>query len=435
MPGSYAMPALAAGGSTSMRIAAIAGLLATVIGAAPPQRVTIHFLMWKPQQREVWGRLFAEFEAANPGLQVSAEEAPAAANEFHATLATKLRAQDPTLDAFLIDMVWPAELAGAGYLEPLGDLLDPDRYVPEAVRAATVQGRAVSIPFNVDCGVLYYRRDLLTELGLTPPETWDELARQAEAIRVRHPEVVGYTGQFDRYEGLVCNMLEFVASNGGRFERDGQVVLDTRAQVAVAWVRDRLIGPVAPRDVLNQREPESREVFLQGHAAFHRNWPETWRIANDPGRSRVAGTVGLAPLPRFEGGRSASALGGWQLAVASSSARKSGARRLVRFLSSPLAQKRLSLQTGHIPARMEVLDDPEVLAAFPHFALLKGILRTAQARPQLADYAAFSDRLQRKLYAAIAGSGGDIGPLPGALAMGLLLGLAVLLARGRRRTG
>jgi multiple sugar transport system substrate-binding protein len=418
-----------------MRSAAIAGLLAAAIGAAPPAPVTIHFLMWKPQQREVWGRVFAEFETQNPGLRIAAEEAPASAGDFHAALVTKLRARDPTLDAFLIDIVWPAELAAAGWLEPLDDLLDRDRFVPAAVQAATVGGRAVSVPFDVDCGVLYYRKDLLEELGLRPPETWDDLARQADAIRARHPDVVGFTAPFDRYEGLVCTLLEFVASNGGRFERDGKVALDARAEEAVAWVRDRLLDRIAPRAVLNQREPESREVFIQGRAAFHRNWPETWRIANDPAQSQVAGRVGLAPLPRFEGGRSASTLGGWQLAIASTSPRKDGARRLVRFLSGFQAQKQLTLGTGQLSARMEVLDDPDVLAAFPHFAPLKEILRTAQARPQLPDYAAFSDRLQRTLYAAIAGSGGELGPLPAVLAMGVLLGLALLLARGGSRAG
>jgi hypothetical protein len=93
----------------------------------------------------------------------------------------------------------------------------------------------------------------------------------------------------------------------------------------------------------------------------------------------------------------------------------------------------LTLETGHVPARAEVLDDPEVRAAFPQFDRLKPILATAVPRPKLADYAAFSDRLQRDLYARIAGSGGELGLPAAALSMGILLGLTVLLARGRRR--
>jgi ABC-type glycerol-3-phosphate transport system substrate-binding protein len=147
----------------------------------------------------------------------------------------------------------------------------------------------------------------------------------------------------------------------------------------------------------------------------------------------IAGRVGLAPLPRFEGGRSVSTLGGWQLAIAAHSPRKEAARELLRFLSSAEIQKRLTLETSYVPARAEILDDPDVRAAFPHFDRLKAILGTAVTRPKLADYAAFSDRLQRLLYARIAGSGGELGLPAAALSMGVLLALTVLVAGGRHR--
>ncbi len=420
-----------------MKSALAAALLLMPLGSvAPDGPEAVGFLMWKPAQRESWFRVIAAFEAANPGLRVRVEEAPPSSGGFHALLVTKLRAQDPSLDAFLIDVVWPAELTAAGYLEPVDDLFpesDRKRFFPAAVDAALIGTRAMAVPFDVDGGALFYRTDLLAERGFKPPDTWEELERQALVLRARHPDVVGYTGQFDQYEGLVCNMLEFVASNSGHLERGGQPELDLRAEEAVAWVRDRLVGRIAPRAVLDEREPESREVFMQGHALFHRNWPETWKIANDPRRSTVAGRVGLAPLPHFEGGRSASTLGGWQLAISAQSAHKDGARKLVRFLSSFEIQKQLTLETSSVPARSDVLEDPEVLAAYPHLARLKGILGSAVTRPKLADYAAFSDRLQRELYARIAGSGGELSLLAGALALGVLLALTAVMARGRRR--
>jgi multiple sugar transport system substrate-binding protein len=391
--------------------------------------------MWKPGQRDAWVRLIADFEAANPGIRVRVEEAPPASGAFHALLVTKLRARDPTLDAFMIDVVWPAELTAAGYLDPLDDLLperERPRYFPAAVDAAIIGQKVMAMPFNLDTAVLYYRADLLAEHGFQPPETWEDLERQVKTIRARHPEIDGYTAQFEQYEGLVCNVLEFVASNGGRLEQSGEPALDPRAEEAVDWIRDRLVGGIAPRAVLSEREAESREVFMQGHAVFHRNWPETWKMVNDPARSIVAGRAGLAPMPGFNGGPSVSAMGGWQLAIAAHSPRKQAARKLVRFLAGAEAQKRLTLESAHVPALVGVLDDPEVRAEFPHFEALKEILRTARPRPKLAHYAAFSDRLQRELYERIAGSGGELGLGWAAMAMGVLLGLTVLLARGLR---
>src|SRR5262245_24870880 len=85
----------------------------------PSPDTEIHFVMWKPHQREAWERAIRDFEATHPGVRVRVEEGPHSSSELHAMLLTKLRARDPRLDLFLIDVVWPAEFAAAGYLEPL----------------------------------------------------------------------------------------------------------------------------------------------------------------------------------------------------------------------------------------------------------------------------------------------------------------------------
>jgi multiple sugar transport system substrate-binding protein len=413
---------------------AAAGLL--LLPLQEPAAVDLHFVMWKPHQREAWERAIRDFEARHPSIRVRVEEGPHSSSELHAMLVTKLRARDPNLDLFLIDVVWPAEFAAAGYLEPLDGLFSKEElagFFPSTIAADTVDGRLMAVAFNVDAGLLYYRKDLLDEQGFEPPETWTRLAEQAAAITARHPDVFGYTAQFDRYEGLVCNFLELIGGRGGRMVRDGAVHLDARAEETVAWVRDRLIGPVAPRAVLNQRETESREIFLQGHAAFHRNWPETWKLANDPARSRVAGRVGLTRMPRFEGGRSVSTLGGWQLAIASHSPRQEAARALIRHLASRDVQKRLTLETSHAPSVMAVMDDPEVLARFPHFAPLKRVLLDAEPRPQSPDYAGLSDRLQADLYARLTGLEGGVGVVSALIPVAVLGLVVAYLARGRGR--
>jgi multiple sugar transport system substrate-binding protein len=416
-----------------VRIATAACLIAGFF--QEPRPVEIHFLMWKPHQREAWSRTIRDFEKSHPSIRVRVEEGPHSSSELHALLVTKLRARDPKLDVFLIDVVWPAELAAAGYLDPLDDLIageDRKRFFPGTIEADTVDGRLVAAPFNVDAGLLYYRKDLLQEAGFEPPETWNRLAEQSAAICARHPDMTGYTGQFDRYEGLVCNMMELIRGNGGRMVHAGDVRLDERAEEAVAWVRDHLIGRAAPRQVLNQRETESREVFLQGQAVFHRNWPETWKLANDPARSRVSGKVGMARMPRFDKGRSVSTLGGWQLAIAAHSSRKQEAREFVRYLTSPEVQKRLTLETSHGPSVMAVMDDPEVLARFPHFSHLKPVLLAAEPRPRWPDYAGLSDRLQRELYSRLTQTEGGISVIPPVISM-IALGLIVFyLSRGRK---
>ena len=120
-----------------LRMAATACCLAFVQDAAP---IEIHFVMWKPHQREAWSRVIEAFESAHPLIRVRVEEGPHSSSELHAMLVTKLRARDPQLDVFLIDVVWPSEFAAAGYLEPLDDLFSGDerrRFFPSPIEADT----------------------------------------------------------------------------------------------------------------------------------------------------------------------------------------------------------------------------------------------------------------------------------------------------------
>jgi ABC-type glycerol-3-phosphate transport system substrate-binding protein len=140
-----------------MRSLLAAAMLLLPLGTtAPGAPEVVGFLMWKPGQREPWTRLISDFEASHPGTRVRVEEAPPSAGDFHALLVTKLRAQDPTLDVTLIDVVWPAGLAAAGYLDPVDDLLpagERRRLLPAAVDAASIDRKLMAVPFNVDVGV------------------------------------------------------------------------------------------------------------------------------------------------------------------------------------------------------------------------------------------------------------------------------------------
>lgn len=389
-------------------------LIWLLFSAAPDPPVTeIRFVMWKPHQPEAWDRLLADFHRAHPEIRVIVEVGPHSATELHTLLVTKLLNRDTSIDVFLLDVIWPTEFAK--FLEPLDDLLpDRDAFFPGTVDACTVDGRLVAVPFNIDAGVLYYRSDLLAKYGFAPPKTWDELIAQSLKIVAGEgdPALSGYVGQFDRYEGLVCNLLEL----GGGDPADPRGV----------EIAKRLFATVMPRSALSMREPQSRAMFLQGECAFHRSWPSTWKIANDPSQSKIAGRVGIAPLP---GG--VSTLGGWQLGLAAHSEKKEAAKAFIRYMISPDAQRNLTLWTSQTHSRMASMEDPEVLAKFPHFAELRKVLEGAKPRPKLANYHEYSDRLQADLYRDISGEGASTPWWPTLLGVGLLAALIALVARRR----
>ena len=297
------------------------------------QKKILKFVTWKPNQPEVWEEIYQIFEQENPDIQLEREVGPHSSTAFHDLLTQKLKNKSRDVDVFFMDVIWPPEFATAGWAMPLDDFFlqdEQEKFLQATILANTYQGHIYGVPLFIDSGVLYYRKDLLEKYGLNPPETWEEMISQAKNIvteEAKHGnEIYGFSGQFKQYEGLVCNMMEYILSNGGTFvdsDTGKSAITEKNAIEAVRFVRDSLIGKTAPKGVLTYQETESLDIFIQGKAVFHRNWPYAWEISNNPLKSRVSGKVGIARLPHFEGNQTYNLFCPWLLL---------GSRRWYSFL-------------------------------------------------------------------------------------------------------
>lgn len=378
----------------------------------------IHFVTWKPNQPEAWEEIFRIFHEENPGLEVKREVGPHSSTAFHDLLTQKLKNKSQDVDVFLMDVIWPSEFAAAGWAMPLDELfpsLEQEKFLEGSIQANTYGGNIYGIPLFIDSGMLYYRKDLLKKYGFNPPVTWHEMTEQVSRIVPAETKsgiaIYGFSGQFKQYEGLVCDMMEYILSNGGHIintETGRGSIAEKPAVEAVKFVRDNIIGTSAPVGVLTYQEPESLDLFIQGKAVFHRNWPYAWEMANNPDRSRIAGNVGIAQLPHFKGNKSYAALGGWQIGISSYSRNKDAAWRFAAFLASERVQKILAVHAGRAPTRKALYDDPEILKANPHFADMKAVFLTAYPRPRSPLYPAISNVLQRYFSKAISNPDSDI---------------------------
>lgn len=386
--------------------------------AKETQAGPIRFVTWKPNQPAPWNEFYKMFDAEHPGLKLALEVGPHSSTAYHDMLTQKLKNKSTDVDIFLMDVIWPPEFASAGWAEPLDQYFsdkERQKFLPGCILANTFDGHIYGVPLYIASGALYYRKDLLQKYGFAPPKTWDELTAQAQKImqgeKKEGKDVWGYSGQFKQYEGLVCDMLEFVLSFGGHIldPKSGKCVLaEEQAVAAVKFVRDNIVDRIAPKGVLTYQEPESLALFVQGGAAFLRNWPYAWSVSNDPEKSRVAGKVGIAKLPHLKGQRSYATLGGWQVGISKFSQNKEEAWKFVQFLTSEKMQKHFCLKAGLAPTRAALYEDAEVLAAKPHFKQFKEVFATAYPRPRSPVYPAISQRLQTYFSAAISDPKADI---------------------------
>lgn len=337
--------------------------------------------------------LLRAFERAHPGVVVDDEPLPWSADVQRQFFVINLEGRSSGFDVLMLDVIWVPEFARAGWLLDLTDrwrATDRATHFPATVAAAIHAGRYWAVPWLMNVGLLYYRRDLLERHGLRPPRSYPELAGAAAVVRARagDPGLAGFLWQGKQYEGLVVNVLEsFWAAGTDLVGPDGALLPDEeRARAALRFRRDLLATGISPRLVAGADEELTRREFGAGRAVFLRNWPYAASLFEAPG-SPVRGRVGIAPLP---GG---GALGGAHLAIDRNTRHPDAAWTLVEFLTRPEAQRAIAGAVGLHPTRPALFDSPTLL----------GIFQTARPRPVTPWYAVMSATLQPQLSAAIVG--------------------------------
>jgi multiple sugar transport system substrate-binding protein len=383
------------------------------------ETTTLVFLTWKPNQPEIWRRLVKEFHHLNPEIRVKFQVGPHSSTQYHAIVTQRLKNKDTNVDVFFMDVIWPPEFANAGWcmdLTPRFSVRDQEKFLRGPIAANRYKEKIYGVPCYLGAGLFYFRKDLLQKYHFKSPRTWQEMVEQGQMIikREKDETVHIYSAQFKQYEGLVCNMMEFIWSNGGIAinPKTGQPVLnDPRVIEAIAFVRDQIIGKAAPKGAINYEEPESLDLFIQGKALFHRNWPYAWSVANNPQKSMIAGKVGVGRLPAFPDHDSASTLGGWQFGINGLSGHPQEAWRFIEYMTSHKSQKILALEAGLAPTRRSVYNDPHVQEKMPHLKAFLPAFEMARPRPLSPVYPMISQELQRFFSQAIVDKGSDISRL------------------------
>jgi multiple sugar transport system substrate-binding protein len=358
-------------------------------------------------------QLLREFEQRHPGVTVRNELLPSSTDQQHQFYAINLEGRQPAFDLFAVDVIWVQEFARAGWIQNLDAFVPVNRqeFFAAAVGAATFRGSLYAVPWYLDAGVLFYRRDLLARYGFSPPRTWSELVESTTRIlQAEHdPSLKGFLWTGKQYEGLVCVALEFIWSHGGTlFETEADLSTNeasARAAAAVralGFMRELIVSGVSPPTVATTDEETARHLFADGRAVYMRNWPYAWTLLQQTD-SPVRARVGLAPLPSAPGERSASALGGWLLAIPTGARHADDAAELLKFLVSPEVQRRMAIELGYKPAYRSLYRDPVLLEVQPWLTELYPVYESARPRLVSPYYLMLSQIVQPELSAAVVG--------------------------------
>jgi multiple sugar transport system substrate-binding protein len=344
--------------------------------------------------------LVDKWNAAHPNEKVTFKEQTDQADQQHDDLVQHFQAKQSDYDVVDVDVVWTAEFAAKGWLQPLKDkmAIDTSAMLKPTVESATYKGTLYAAPQTSDGGILYYRKDLVP----TPPKTWDEMMSMCSIAKQNN--IGCYAGQFSKYEGLTVNASEAINSAGGSvLNKDGKPSLNTpEAKAGLENLAKAYADGNIPKEAITYKEEDSRQAFQSGKLLFLRNWPYAFNLITTEGSSAVKDKTGLAALPGKDG-PGASSLGGHNLATSVYSKNKATALDFMKFMTSAETEKFYATQGSLAPVLGSLYDDQELVAKLPYLPVLKTSIENAVPRPVTPFYPAVTKAIQDNAYSAIKG--------------------------------
>jgi len=212
-----------------------------------------------------------EFHKAYPNITIKFD--PTNPPDYNATLRTQLEGGTGPDLYYLRSFATSRQLFEEGFIEPLADLPGLKESFSEAslVPWSAADGTPYGVPFIAVSHGIYYNKDLFKELGLSVPQTWEELLTTAQAIKD-----AGYI-PFANASGDAWTIAEIVFMNlaptfiGGYEGRqaylNGERCFNDEAMVnAFQAVAD--LGPFVPDGQAALTYYDSQQLFLMGQAAM-----------------------------------------------------------------------------------------------------------------------------------------------------------------------
>jgi multiple sugar transport system substrate-binding protein len=319
-----------------------------------------------------------------------------------------MRAGNATPDVFAGDVIWPSQMAAQGLLLPVDKYFSKSaqsQYIAGTIQDVQYNGHTYGAPWFTDFGMTYYRADLLKKYNLPVPTTFAQLQSEAKTLVSKGAVKEGFVFQGSQYEGLVCDALEFVNSYGGSVygATASSSASMAKAAAGLAEMRSLVTSGASPASVTTYKEADTANDFTNGLAAFARNWPYMWAIAQAKG-SKVIGKVGVTTIMAGAKGETPySTLGGWWLGINKNTKYPDQAWAFINYLISSQQQQYYAIHGGHAVAMRSANSAAAVVKVNPWLKTIAPKLEILP-RPTSPVYNDVSLRMQQDFHNVLTGS-------------------------------
>ncbi|MBN2586960.1 MAG: ABC transporter substrate-binding protein [Candidatus Fermentibacteraceae bacterium] len=353
-------------------------------------RVEFWHAMGGPLGEYLEDTLITEFNETHPGIEV----VPVSMGNYRALcqkILASVMADDPPVVAQAYE-TWTSQLIRGEALVPLDSLMELDSpdiaerwnsdFFSVFRRNNTYRGRIYSFPFNKSVQAIYYNKELMEHLGLSPPDTWESYRMVLDSLTLDGngdgdllDDSDRWGTAFDPGVGMFENLL--LQNGGALLNSDStrtafnspegiealQLLIDLIHEDSSARISS---GYTHQNDFL-----EGKVGLVQGSTVSMAFLESSIERMENSGEQVF--TLGIAPLPA--GRERAVIIAGTNVILFRSGPEEIRAGwEFIKWFTEPEQQARWSAATGYIPATSSSLSHPAVLELFRKYPGLEDVM-------------------------------------------------------------
>lgn len=303
-------------------------------------------------------------------------------------------------DVLQLGTSWMPEFANAGALLDLTSYTEEypnfnkENYFNGAVESMLYDDKIIGVPWYVETRVLFYRTDLLAEVGYDKaPATWDELKDAARKLTDRGDEFYG----IDIPQNDAIMPFMFAWQNGSDFiDAKGNMNFESEEFVGGieffnSFFEEGLTPTTKGMDIIQAFKDGIKPMFISG--------PWMVNILNEQ-TPDLEGKWAVAELPVKE--TNTSYMGGSNFTVFHNTKHVEESLKFISYMTEVDTQLEWLDISNTLPSRIAAWDDP-VFEENPMLATFGDQMESTKASPQVEQWSKISQQMLKNLEKVIIG--------------------------------
>jgi multiple sugar transport system substrate-binding protein len=319
--------------------------------------------------------LIPEFEALT-GIKVNFEKYPE--QEYYDKLTVEMTGNAAAApDVYMINNARLGSFEAGGWITDLSeyvtntDLTDPEWYDYDDIYASglesgSLSGKLYGMPITGEWQVLFYRKDLYEEKGLSVPKTMDELYENSVALN--GDGFAGIANRLSRSGTPWWPWSGFVGAYGCTWlnPETNEPQLNDPKTIAATEMYVKLLQDAGPAGVTNYDWSECVTDFQQGRAGHFLDSSVFMAQFENMDESQVKGKVGYAAMPIGDPSQTNqyTSVNYWLQGMNGQSSHKDAAWLYIQWATCKQTALRVAIDQG-TSARASIWENEEFLTIVP----------------------------------------------------------------------